>query len=205
MGNGSRYKQRYTASIHWNRFMTIVYAARLSSSGVVGYSCKHDCGPSGSCQCGVCIKVGNNKNCMLPNCSTCSAEMYDMLVRCFSIFVILLFHLFYAVIIVLTIGAGSYGNTVYSILGCNCCLLNPDLCKKNVQYFNRRNKCLRFLNLWPLFRLPPYVQLVLSSISLVIFYFYVLYKFDAIINLAYNVLDEEFYPSDHLMLSAKIS
>lgn len=203
-GNGVRYKQKYTAAIHWERFITIIKAARLSYLGVSGYSCYHDCGPSGSCQCGVCVAVGNKQNCDLPNCDTCNADIYYTIVTHSIIFMFILFHLFHAVILVLTIGAGSYGNTMYSIFGFNCCLFNPDLCRKTVRTFQRKNRCMRFLNIWPIFRLPPYIQLFLSAVVLVMFCFYVHRKLDAIINLTYNALDEEFFPSDHLMLTADI-
>lgn len=205
LGNGSRYKQRYTASIHWERFISIIKAAKLSYDGVSGYSCTQDCGPSGSCQCAVCVAVGNKKDCNLPDCDVCGAELYTRLVRYSIVSVIILFHVFYAIITVLTVGAGSYGNTMYSILGFNCCLLNPDLCKKNVFSFRRKYKWARLLQAWPLFQLPPYIQLVFSILLLAGFYIYVRNKLGAVITLAYNTLEEEFFPSDHLMLTANIT
>ena len=205
LGNGSYYKQRYKALIHFDRFMSILNAAKLSYHGVSGYSCMQDCGPHGSCQCGICVGVGNNQNCDLPNCPICDVETYKTIRTYCIISVIIILHLFYSVVLVLTIGAGSYGNTIHSILGFQCCLFNPDLCKKSVRNFQRKNKFLRLLHIWPIFRLPPYVQLLLSSVTLTLFLLYVRNKLDAIFILSYSTLVEEFFPSDHLMLTAHLT
>lgn len=40
------------------------------------YTCHQDCGPRGSCRCGVCVKGGDQNNCELPFCYECDAEHY---------------------------------------------------------------------------------------------------------------------------------
>lgn len=39
-----------------------------------------DCGPHGSCRCGVCVKGGDQNNCELPFCQECDAEHYNSFV-----------------------------------------------------------------------------------------------------------------------------
>ena len=41
------------------------------------YTCHQDCGPHGSCRCGVCVKGGDQNNCELPFCYECDAEHFN--------------------------------------------------------------------------------------------------------------------------------
>lgn len=204
LGNGTRYKRRYSGAVHWSRFISIIQSAYMSYQGVEGYSCLHDCGPHGSCICGVCVAVGNKNGCHLPNCDICNKDVFTSIVKHFTIFIIVLLHLCYTVLIIMTIGTNSYGDSLYSILGWKCCLFNPRLCKSTSFTVRHKHKLLKVCRLWPLFRLPPYVQLFMYTLSLVIIYFYCSQTFHHIIDTTYNVLDEELFPSDHLFVVAKI-
>ncbi|XP_045166717.2 uncharacterized protein LOC123530085 isoform X2 [Mercenaria mercenaria] len=204
IGNGDRYKQRYKAAIHWSRFTNIIQSAYLSYKGVTGYPCKHDCGPRGSCQCGVCVAIGNKQDCLLPNCDTCNNSTFKSLVAHSILFVMVMFHLFYAIVLILTIGANSYGDTLYSILGFKCCLFNPKLCKFRGTSFRRKQKFIKVSQVWPVFWLPPYVQFFGSLIVLLFLCMYTKTVFRTVLDLTYTVLDEELFPSDHLMVVAHV-
>lgn len=204
IGDGARYKRRYTAAVHWSRFTTIIQSAYLTYKGVTGYACKHDCGPHGSCQCGVCAAVGNKQNCFLPDCDTCNTDKFKSLVIHLLLFAIVLFNLFYSVILILTIGTNSYNDTLHSFLGFKCCLFNPQLCRFNTRSVRRKFKLLKLCSLWPLFWLPPYVQFVGNVLVLFFLYLYTKHIFKAVLDLTYNTLAEELFPSDHLMVVAEV-
>ncbi|WAR26009.1 hypothetical protein MAR_011713 [Mya arenaria] len=203
IGNGSDYKQKYNSSIYWHRLLTVVQSSWLSYKGVKGYPCKHDCGPQGSCKCGICVAIGNKNGCNLPDCKQCDSEVFVGLLLHLIPFMICLVHLIYSVIVILTIGAGSYGETVHSIFGLKCCLFNADLFKS--PSFRRKGRCLRICQKWPLFKLPPYCQLLVSLVFIVAFTYYFTHKFLFLFEMAQTVLPEESFPSDHLMLYAEIS
>ena len=204
-GNGSRYRDVYKPSIHWLRFSTILQSSVLSYQGIDGYSCFHDCGPHGSCICGVCKSGGNQNTCNLKDCDLCNEELFKRLFLHFVLFLIILLHLFYSLVIILVVGAGSYSETMFSILGCNCCLMNPKLCISTVRIHTRRYRLMKLCQIWPLFKLPPCIQFVVSFVSFILFIAYVKSWLHPVLELTYAALDEEFYPSDHLMLTAEIS
>ena len=204
LGNGSRYKDLYRPSIHWSRFTSIIHSSYLSYYGVDGYPCLHDCGPRGSCICGVCRTGGNKDTCTLKDCDICSGALFKTLVFKSILLGIIVFHLFYACILILVVGAGSYSESVFSILGCNCCLCNPKLCMRTVKVYSRRHSFLKVCQVWPVFRLPPYTQLFLSVLSFILFLTYMRSWLHEVIDLTYATMEEEFFPSDHLMLTAEI-
>ena len=45
----------------------------------VNYTCHIDCGPHGSCRCGVCVGGGNALNCDLYNCRECTPAHYNII------------------------------------------------------------------------------------------------------------------------------
>lgn len=203
-GNGSRYRDSYRPSIHWQRFTAILQSSFLSYQGVDGYPCYYDCGPRGSCICGVCRSGGNKDSCSLKACDVCTEELFKRVILNSVLFFIIVIHLFYSVISILVIGAGFYSESVFSILGCNCCLCNPKLCLATVKLHTRRYRLLKMCQIWPIFRLPPYLQLFISSVALIFFITYVRSWLDPVLEVTYAVMDEEFYPSDHLMLTVEI-
>ena len=203
-GDGKYYKQRYHSSIIFERFLTIARASYLSYSGTKGYSCVHDCGPHGSCQCGVCVSGGNDIGCLLEDCLSCDKTMYQNLIIYTTVFVILVFHLFCAVFAILIIASNSYGDAVYNILGFSCCLMSKELFVSNFQSYRRKYSILRICRIWPLFRLPPYFQLLISLIGLLCFYFRARRLFAPALDITYSIMAEEYFPSDHLMLTLEI-
>lgn len=205
IGNGSRYKDVYKSSIHWLRFTSVFQSSFLSYQDVDGYPCLHDCGPHGSCICGVCRSGGNKDSCSLKDCDICSKELFQRLILNFVLFSVIFIHLFYSLVVILVVGAGSYSESLFSILGCNCCLCNPRLCLTTIKLHSRRYRLMRVCQVWPVFRLPPYLQLFLSFGSLILFMTYVRSWLHPVLDLTYAAMDEEFFPSDHLMFTAEIT
>ena len=203
-GHGDVYKQQYNSSIYWSRLRIVIQSSWLSYKGVSGYPCRHDCGPHGSCQCGICVAVGNKHDCNLPNCSYCDSQTFSAILGYSVPCVACVLHLLFAVVSVLTVAAGSYGDTVFSILGYKCCLFNPRLFRTYPSQ-KRAQKLLKFCNKWPFFRLPPCGQLVTSLLLCAMCLFYVRHRFAHVLDLAANILPEELFPSDHLMLTATIT
>lgn len=208
VGAGSRYKSRYSLNIFWERFQTIVQTSDLSQQGVKGYPCLQDCGPHGSCICGVCAAIGNEKDCLLPNCDICKQSL-SFEVNIFVILVaVVAFHLFFGVLQIFIVAAASYtkvSGKLNSALGLQCCLLNPQLWGSSMREHQRKFKILRICRSWPLFNLPPYIQVLIAFIALYLVYASFNVVFAQVIELTYNALNEEFFPSDHLMLIADIS
>ncbi|KAK3101761.1 hypothetical protein FSP39_006160 [Pinctada imbricata] len=201
-GDGRFYKDLYSGSIMYHRFRTVIQSAFLSYRGIAGYSCLQDCGPNGSCRCGVCVKGGNQNNCQLPDCVECNSHIYKLYVAFIMISLTLLIHLFYAVVIILVTGSDYRREELFNILGCNCCLCNKNLYRKGT---SRKHKLLKLLQRWPLFRLPPYLLLVLTLIMLLVTYFYGKSVFADTFKTVYSVMEEEYFPSDHLMLTVGIN
>ena len=50
------------------------------------YTCHQDCGPHGSCRCGVCVKGGDTNNCELPFCFECDAEHFNNFILLFVLY-----------------------------------------------------------------------------------------------------------------------
>jgi hypothetical protein len=202
-GDGSFYREMYGSSIRFHRIKTLIHHSYLSYMGVAGYSCLQDCGPKGSCRCGMCVKGDNSNNCDIPNCQECNHDTYKNFVLFSFIFGVVCLHLFFAILTMLINGADFRREAVFEILGCNCCLCHPDNFKK--QRSSSRNRLFRFCMKWPLFRLPPFYIFIISVISLM----FILYSFNGVFGHSLNtismVMDEEYFPSDHMMLSAVIS
>ena len=80
-GDGKIYQQKYSLQNKWQRLKTAFRMARETALGPrFKYTCHQDCGPHGSCRCGVCIKGGDKSNCELPFCYECDAEHYHSFV-----------------------------------------------------------------------------------------------------------------------------
>ncbi|KAK3797882.1 hypothetical protein RRG08_052481 [Elysia crispata] len=73
-GQGDLYVNSFYTAIVIKRIETVFGSAFDSFTGKVGYSCLHDCGPHGSCRCGLCVKGGNKLNCNIPDCAECGSE-----------------------------------------------------------------------------------------------------------------------------------
>ncbi|XP_064606868.1 uncharacterized protein LOC135471533 [Liolophura sinensis] len=205
VGSGDAYEKRYHHSIVLDRFWTIVSQAGNSYAGLQGYPCLHDCGPHGSCRCGVCVGGGNTNTCLLPNCKECSSTLFRNLVIYGFMLAICLVHLLYAAVLVLNRSVRRHGRTIRQIFGCNCCLCNPSLYSgmsfpRNVGW--RSSKLQR---LWPCLRMPPMVFfMIFLTFSLLMFYIGKHLVFSEMLNTTYSIMNEELYPSDHLMVIADL-
>lgn len=205
VGSGDAYENRYYSSIILNRFWTIVSQARNSYTGLAGYPCLHDCGPHGSCRCGVCVRGGNTNNCLLPNCKECSSTVFRNLVIYGFVLAFCLVHLLYAAVLVLNRSVRRHGRTIRQIFGCNCCLCNPSLYSGMSFPRTVGGRYTKVQRLWPFLRLPPMVFLItFLTFSLLTFYAGKLVVFSEMLNTTYRVMDEELYPSDHLMVIADL-
>ena len=203
IGDGQFYKNMYSSSIRFHRMKTLIHHAHLSYMGVKGYPCVQDCGPNGSCRCGMCVKGDNSNNCDLPNCQECDYNIYQSFLLFSFIFVTVWFHLFFAILMMLVNGADFRKEALFQILGCNCCLCHPDNFKKRHTPF--RNRLFRLCMKWPLFKLPPFYLFLMCVIILSITYYNFNKVFEKSLNTVSMAMDEEYYPSDHLMVTAVIA
>ena len=77
LGDGKIYQDKYSLQNKWQRLKTVFRMSRETALGPrFKYTCHQDCGPHGSCRCGVCVKGGDKNNCELPFCYECDAEHY---------------------------------------------------------------------------------------------------------------------------------
>lgn len=204
VGDGATYRAKFNNSLMYSRTKTLLYNSYLSYKNTIGYSCEHDCGPNGSCRCGICVKGGNQNGCLLPECSECNSKTFQNALTYLFIFLFTIIHLFYGILSVLLTGSNYKRDAVFSILGCNCCLCNRKLFAP--QNFNpRKYRFLKWCRLWPLFKLPPYLLLFISMLILILLYLFVKnVVFVESFKTINSVMDEEFYPSDHLMLITEL-
>ena len=80
-GDGKIYQQKYSLQNKWQRLKTAFWMAKETTYGPrFKYTCHQDCGPHGSCRCGVCVKGGDQNNCELPFCYECDTEHYNSLI-----------------------------------------------------------------------------------------------------------------------------
>ena len=174
VGDGSEYKQRYSFWNKWSRLKTVITMAKAAStklqSNSFTYPCYQDCGPHGSCRCGVCV-AGSDNSCNLLSCSECDKSHYNIyLAITFAVvlYTLLLFYIFAKVIL-------------------RCYILRD------------RRACRRIVFLFPNRLLM--VFLVSTALSLLVF---VIHIFGDSLETVNNRLIEEMFPSDHLMLLAKL-
>ena len=79
-GQGKGYKDGYSFWNYVSRFKTISKMSKMRWNGQdLNYTCYLDCGPHGSCRCGVCIGGGDALNCDLSNCTECTAAVYNII------------------------------------------------------------------------------------------------------------------------------
>ena len=204
-GDGKFYRDRYSGSVIYHRLRTVIHDSYLSYNGTKGYSCVQDCGPNGSCRCGVCVKGGNQNSCLLPDCVECNSHIYKMYITFIIIAIIIGLHLFYSIVVILVTGSDFRREEISAILGCNCCLCNNNLFRRNNVYVSRRHRLFRICHKWPLFQLPPYLLWVISMMLAFVTFFSGKYIFHESLRTIYSVMDEEYFPSDHRMLIVKIN
>ena len=160
--------------------------------GIYGYSCIQDCGPRGSCRCGVCVNIGNGNNCLLIDCNECnSSKFVAFLIFVFIAAILIGFTLLAILQLMLT--------TVRSTSRTYCCLCNPRL-----YYSAILHSKFRILQ-----RLFPFIKSSMSCLLLcflinLIFITFASYIFSSTLHTVFQVMAEEFYPSDHLMLTSEL-
>ncbi|XP_005109216.1 uncharacterized protein LOC101847287 [Aplysia californica] len=201
MGNGDDYASFYYFSIMAHRAKVIVAASYDSLRGRSGYPCRHDCGPHGSCRCGVCVRGGNNLNCDIPSCEECDSRAFVIFISLFTPFCVTATILFYAVLRMLVVSARFSQKDIEDILGYRCCLFNKRLFRFGA--LPRRYKTL-VSRILCVCELPPLLLILLTVIILLILGTVMRYTLRDAIDVVYSVLPEELFPSDHLLLYASI-
>lgn len=96
---GSSYKNSYYYSLlnTWYRLQTVMsFANKSLEGGSITYTCHQDCGPHGSCRCGVCVQGGDNNNCDLQFCYECTPSHYNsflVLMLCTGVYCVLILYI----------------------------------------------------------------------------------------------------------------
>ena len=195
-GNGTIFKERFFSHIVWHRAWSMIGAMYANQKGISGTRCVHDCGPHASCRCGLCVAGGDKNKCALPDCDECSSQLFKMFVVCVIILSVIGGFIIYSVLRVMqTMNHRSYRNCL-NISFCDWfCLCDANMFIGTT----KKSAKSRGLN-----RIPPMVLLILSLLVFLIFFEFVLLTFKESIDSVYAIIPEELYPSDHLMLSAKI-
>lgn len=171
-GDGKVYQQKYSFQNKWQRLKTTFRMARESALGSrFKYPCYQDCGPHGSCRCGICVKGGDQNNCELPSCSECDPEHYQSF-----IFIGLLY-------------ASTGVFLLYSFA--------KTIIMKCVHRTRRTHHRILFL--------CPNRLLILALIALLISLYYItIQSLGDTLEAVNGRLTEEMFPSDHLMIAARL-
>ncbi|CAH1784065.1 unnamed protein product [Owenia fusiformis] len=195
-GNGTQYKALYSSHIIWNRMRNVLYAGYETYLGFKGRSCRYDCGPNASCRCGICVSGGDKNICNAPDCPECSEKIYRIFLVYTAawtlIFVIFLYSVFRLVYILNKRHPDSE----------DCCICNPEL--YNTVRIRRSNiKCL--LRIFPCLKLPPFFLFIFGLFSLFTLLIIGSHLFKEPLSIIYKVIPEEYFPSDHLMLTVSLA
>ncbi|XP_077985526.1 uncharacterized protein LOC144440131 [Glandiceps talaboti] len=202
VGDGVIYKRSFSSHISWNRFTTVWDAAYNSYYGASGKACYHDCGPHGSCRCGVCVAGGNKEACLLPDCSECNADVYFYFVAMSIVFFLCLVQFLYASLQILFI-LNQKNQRLMESMGINCCLFYPGLYTSSGNPHRSKWKVWRIIaRLWPFCRMPAFYQVTSCGVLMVTIIVIGLYMFQDTLSTMSDILPEEYFPSDHRMLTA---
>ncbi|XP_046356611.2 uncharacterized protein LOC124135354 [Haliotis rufescens] len=199
-GNGTTYKSKYQGSIKLKRVRSLIRNAFYTFQGYTGFSCDHDCGPRGVCRCGMCVKGDNSERCDLPNCNECNGYLFGIFISYSFVLALSILSFLYALLRVLVVSSKFSPETFFSIMGCTCCLFNPQL--YSFQRLSSRHRSLRIFA--PIVRLPPMVLLICALILIIFLLFIGDNFFQTGLETASLIMDEEFFPSDHLMYTARL-
>lgn len=165
--------------------------------GKTGYSCLQDCGPHGSCRCGVCIKGGNNNSCLLPDCPECSPMLLMAFLAYIGLFCYLILLTLLASVKILVV-ASDFKNTSIVAYGCTCCLCNPLLIRSST--LSSRHWLGRCLWCLGLRRVPPAYLLLSSTLLIILCILGGGIIFSQSLETLHSLMAEELFPSDHLLL-----
>ncbi|XP_057296584.1 uncharacterized protein LOC130625495 [Hydractinia symbiolongicarpus] len=174
-GKGARYARRYR-DVLWRARLSAVYNAAVQRSSGKNWdrSCAWDCGPHGSCRCGICVAGGDENNCMLSDCTECSSSKLSTL----YMIILLLIPCFSSILLSFTV----------LVLG----IARPRI----------RRLCITKFKLG---KLISKYSVVLSLFCIVCIFMFVRVNYNDVFNIVALQLEEELYPSDHLMVIAKIN
>ena len=182
--------------------MTAMAEASMSKKG---YSCQHDCGPHASCRCGMCVAGGNTHPCLIPECVECQPHHYKMVMLCMICLLVAAAQLIYAMLrVLLTLNKANRFNVAgkYKV-----CLFNPALYTSATPVYGRSHhttRCKILFKLFPWLRLPSMLLFIFSILCLFVVMEIVQTIFFYNLNMIYDIIPEEFYPSDHLFLTSQI-
>ncbi|KAL8605781.1 hypothetical protein ACOMHN_011143 [Nucella lapillus] len=130
-GRGVEYKTRHAADIFTHRLHRVMKAAKESLGQHAGFSCLHDCGPHGSCRCGVCVRAGvSTPPCHLPDCLECSSTVFMQLSFFFFLAAVLFLLAGTATVKILVVASSIDQGGDSLVHGFSCCLCNPDIVRK---------------------------------------------------------------------------
>uniref|UniRef100_A0A0B6ZLI3 Endonuclease/exonuclease/phosphatase domain-containing protein n=1 Tax=Arion vulgaris TaxID=1028688 RepID=A0A0B6ZLI3_9EUPU len=200
-GNGIDYKKYYNTSVIISRAKSLLATSFDAFIGRSGYSCFQDCGPHGSCRCGICVSGGNQQNCNTPDCYECNIFKFILFLTIIIPFGINLIILFFSILKILVVSAKIRSDDILDILGYKCCLFNLNLFSFPVMSRRYKTKINKFFFLC---KLPPILLLILMLISALSMLLLFKYLFEDSIQLVYALLPEEMFPSDHLIVLAKL-
>ena len=201
-GDGGAYKVKHSSDLFFHRLHTVVRAAKQAYSGGQGYPCLQDCGPHGTCRCGVCVRKEQGDNCDLQGCEECSAGVFSHLCVFLTIIILLLILAGTAAVKFLVVAARIDQSGGFLMPGFTCCLCNPLLVRQPT--FSSRTQLGRFLRILIIGRLPPAILLVLSVITMALCSAVAAVWFRATLDTAASVMAEEYFPSDHLMVVTRL-
>ncbi|XP_033647637.1 uncharacterized protein LOC117307090 isoform X1 [Asterias rubens] len=210
IGLGKGYANRYTKHIIWSRLATVLNSSKsLFYNTPSSRGCLHDCGPHGSCRCGVCVSGGNRNNCELPNCPECSSNAYR---NC--LVVLLLLSVLFAQILVATVllikqlRVARRRPFSRCLRACFCQALRgkpPVSFLPQVSYSRQSAVAVLMHILCPLCHLRPICQIFIYCVcTVLLMLFCYLYLFEDSLRTIYAILPEELNPSDHLMVQSAI-
>ena len=201
-GDGTAYKSKHSVDIMLHRLHRVLRAARDSFSGYAGYPCLQDCGPRGSCRCGVCVERTDMGSCQLPSCEECSPHTFVLLLAFSSILSLLFILAGIATVNILIVASHVDQSNAFFFLGCTCCLCNPRLVRQSTA--TARHCAGRFLRCLGVGKLPP-VYLLLLSLTVVVLSLPVTFVvFKPTFDTVSGAMPEEYFPSDHMMLHAQL-
>lgn len=201
-GDGTEYKRHYHLSVLLSRAKAIIQTSLDAFVGKSGYSCLQDCGPHGSCRCGVCVTGGNQNDCSIPDCHECDAKKFMIFVSISAPLFVAVITVFFSIVKILLVSSRFSQQDLWDILGYRCCLFNKQLFVCKVVQRRYKTNLSRMFFLW---RLPPALLLLLMLI--VIFCLCASFHYILVdsITLVFAVLPEEMFPSDHLMVLTKLN
>ncbi|CAG5128239.1 unnamed protein product [Candidula unifasciata] len=200
-GNGTNYRKYYYQNVIISRAKTVLRTSFDAFMGRSGYSCLQDCGPHGSCRCGICISGGNQDNCNVPDCVECNSFIFVSFLVFLIPFAICLLVLFFSVLKILIVSTKVGHKDILELCGYRCCLFNKNLF--NFPTVPRKYK-IKATQLFCLCRLPPVLLLLVMLASLLVLLLLMRWFFHKDIQLIYSLLPEEMFPSDHLIVFTRL-